>query len=54
MAKAYNKPDGLAVLGFFLNVTGNEENEDFKKISEALSKIVRKNSYTNISPGKFK
>jgi len=44
---AAGQPDGLCVLGLFIEV-GEEEHEEFVKVVEALSKISNKNEKTSL------
>ncbi|XP_060524873.1 carbonic anhydrase 2-like [Cylas formicarius] len=44
--EAHDKPDGLAVVGFFLEATDNEDNPCFNKLTNAVKKIVEIGSMT--------
>lgn len=47
---AQNKPDGLAVVAFFIQATDNEDNPCFNKLSTAVKDIIKINSRTNVAP----
>lgn len=48
---ACKKPDGLAVLAFFLQATDEVNNEDFTQISKSVTEVIRKNSSVALSSG---
>ena len=48
---AAEKPDGLAVLGMFIEV--GEKHQEFEKIVEALAKIPNKNDKTSLEESKI-
>ncbi|XP_018569036.1 carbonic anhydrase 2 isoform X2 [Anoplophora glabripennis] len=47
---AQNKPDGLAVVAFFIQATDNEDNPCFNKLSTAVKDMIKINSRTNVAP----
>ncbi|KAF7286221.1 carbonic anhydrase 3 [Rhynchophorus ferrugineus] len=47
---AADKPDGLAVIGFFLEATDNEDNPCFSEMVKGVQKITKINNSTNIAP----
>jgi len=47
--EAQNKPDGLAVIGFFLEATDNDDNPCFSKLSSAVQNIVKVNTTTSVA-----
>lgn len=50
-ANALYEHDGLAVLAFFLEVKEDSQRSDFSEFSNAVLKIVRKDSSTPVSTG---
>lgn len=48
---ACEKPDGLAVLAFFLQAIDGVNNEDFTKFSKSVTQVIRKNSAVALSSG---
>jgi len=49
-AEAQDKPDGLAVIGFFLEATDNDDNPCFKKLTAAVQNIIKVNTSTSVAP----
>lgn len=47
--EAVDKPDGLAVIGFFLEATDNDDNPCFKKLTAAVEDIVKVGASTNVA-----
>lgn len=48
---AQNKPDGLAVVAFFIQATDIEDNPCFDKLATAVKDIIKINSKTKVVPG---
>ncbi|XP_050308549.1 carbonic anhydrase 2 [Anthonomus grandis grandis] len=48
--EAQDKPDGLAVVGFFLEATDNDDNPCFKKLTTAVQNITRVNATATVAP----
>ncbi|VEN43313.1 unnamed protein product [Callosobruchus maculatus] len=46
---AHDKHDGLSVVAFFLQASGDEDNDDFLKLSTAASDIISINSSVKVS-----
>lgn len=42
--EAVDKPDGLAVTGFFLQAAGDKDCVEFAKISDAIERVQKPNS----------
>ncbi|CAH1972883.1 unnamed protein product [Acanthoscelides obtectus] len=49
--EAHDKHDGLAVVAFFLQASGNEDNQDFSKLSTSVLDIISINSSVKVSTG---
>ncbi|CAH1126035.1 unnamed protein product [Ceutorhynchus assimilis] len=47
--EAQDKPDGLAVVGFFLEATDNADNPCFKKLTAAVQHIIKVNTLTSVA-----
>ncbi|CAH1972882.1 unnamed protein product [Acanthoscelides obtectus] len=47
--EAHDKHDGLAVVAFFLQASGNEDNQDFSKLSTSVLDIISINSSVKVS-----
>ncbi|XP_030747542.1 uncharacterized protein LOC115876014 isoform X1 [Sitophilus oryzae] len=47
---AVDKPDGLAVIGFFLEATDNEDNPCFSEMVKGVQNVIKINTTTNIAP----
>lgn len=47
--EAVDKPDGLAVTGFFIQAAGEKDCGEFKKISDSIERVQRPNSKTRVS-----
>lgn len=46
--EAVDKPDGLAVTGFFLQAAGTKDCPEFKKISDAIERVLKPNAKTRL------
>lgn len=51
--EAADKPDGLAVTGYFLQASGDIEFLDFSKISNSISKVLKPNTKARLEAGCF-
>lgn len=49
--EAADKPDGLAVVGIFLEATDNADNPCFTKLTKAVQDIIKVNTSTSVAPG---
>lgn len=49
---AINHPDGLAVVAFFIQASGNRDCNEFRKITEKLPKIIEPNTKCTLNSGK--
>lgn len=49
--EAADKPDGLAVVGFFLEATDKVDNPCFKKVTKAVPNIIKVKTSTSVSAG---
>lgn len=47
--EAADKPDGLAVTGFFIQAAGEKDCEDFKKISDGIERVQKSNAKTRLA-----
>ena len=50
-AEAANKPDGLAVTGFFIQALGDTDCPEFEKIVKGVERIPTPSTVTSIEPG---
>lgn len=50
--EAKNKPDGLAVVAFFMQAWGNKSCSQFQKITEGIKKVQKIYTKTEIESGK--
>lgn len=48
--EAADKPDGLAVVGIFLEATDNADNPCFTKLTKAVQDIIKVNTSTSVAP----
>lgn len=46
--EAVDKPDGLAVTGFFIQAAGDKDCGEFKKISDGIERIPVSNTKTRL------
>lgn len=51
-AEAVNKPDGLAVTGFFIQALGDSDCPEFEKIVRGVARISTPSAETSIEPGR--
>lgn len=47
--EAVDKPDGLAVAGFFIQAAGDKCCQEFAKISDAIERILKPNSKARVA-----
>lgn len=47
--EAVDKPDGLAVTGFFIHAAGSKDCEEFRKISDGIERVSKPNSKTRLA-----
>jgi carbonic anhydrase len=47
--EAVDKPDGLAVTGFFIQAAGDKECAEFKKLSDAVERVQKPNSKARLA-----
>lgn len=47
--EAADKPDGLAVTGFFMHAAGEKDCVDFKKISDGIERVQKPNAKTRLA-----
>lgn len=47
--EAVDKPDGLAVTGFFIQAAGDKDCVEFKKISDGIERVQHSNAKTRLS-----
>lgn len=50
---ANNKPDGLAVVAFFIKASGPTDCPQFEKVVKGVKEVVRAYSRANIEPGQL-
>lgn len=50
-AEAVNKPDGLAVTGFFIQALGEEDCPEFEKIVRGVKRVPTPQAVSSIEPG---
>ena len=46
--EAVDKPDGLAVTGFFIQAAGDKDCVEFKKISDGIERVQKANTMTRL------
>lgn len=47
--EAVDKPDGLAVAGFFIQAAGSKDCEEFRKISEGIERVRKTNTKARLA-----
>jgi carbonic anhydrase len=47
--EAVDKPDGLAVTGFFIQAEGDKDCGEFKKISDAIERVKQPNAKARLA-----
>lgn len=52
-AEAANKPDGLAVTGFFIQACGDKDCPEFAKTTEGIRNVQLPNTKTALDSGEF-
>lgn len=52
-SEAANKPDGLAVTGFFIQASGEKDCPEFKKITEGIRNVQAVNTRAALDSGNF-
>lgn len=50
-SEAVDKPDGLAVTGFFIQALGDTDCPEFEKVVRGVRRITRPSEVTSIEPG---